>query len=109
MSYTTPIRQLATVITISCLRYSALITLWWHCFEYIPTIITSLHYSGSANFDGFISIWSCFYTVKFKNLYQFIPRSYDTGDYIENIDPCKTWQQLDNGLYIYIYTTLRHF
>ena len=70
--------------------YSALVTLWRYYFEYIPTIISSLHYSGSANFDGFISVWSCFSTVKFKNLYQFNLRSYDTGDYIQNIDPCKT-------------------
>ena len=103
MSYTTPIHILATVITISCLRHCALVTLWWYYFEYIPTIITSLHYSGSANFDCFITLWSCFYTIKFKNLYQFNPHSYDMGDYIQNIDPCKTWQPLDNGLYIYIY------
>ena len=90
MSYTTPIRLLATVITFSSLRYSALVTLWGYYFEHIPTIITSLHYSGSANFDGFISLLSCFYAVKFNNLYQFNPRSYDTGDYIQNIDPCKT-------------------
>ena len=99
----TPICLPSTVITISCLLYSALVTLWWYYFEYIPTIISSLHYSGSANFDGFISVQSCFPTVKLKNLYQFNPRSYDTGDYIQNIDPCKTWQQLDNGLYIYIH------
>ena len=54
-----------------------------------------------------VSLWICFSTVKFKNLYQFNPRSYYTGDYIQNIDPYKTWQQLDNGLYIciYIYST----
>ena len=104
----TPIRLLAGVITISCLLYSALVTLWWYYFEYIPTIISSLHFSGSANFDGFISVRSCFSMVKFKNLYQFNPRSYDMGDYIQNIDPCKTWQQLDNGLYIYIYRYVRH-
>ena len=98
----TPIRQLATVITICYLSYSALVTLRWYYFEYIPTIITSLYCSGSANFYGFISLRGCFSTVKFKNLYQFNPRSYDTGDYIQNIDPCKTWQQLDNGLYVYI-------
>ena len=43
--------------------------------------------------------------VKFKNLYQFNPRSCDTGDYIQNIDPCKTRQELDNELYVYIYST----
>ena len=28
------------------------------------------------------------------------------GNYIQNIDPCKSRQQLDNGLYIYLNTSL---
>ena len=64
-------------------------------FECIQTIISLLRYSGSStNFDSFISLLSCISKLKFKNLYQFNPRSHGSRVrlqvYINNIDPYKT-------------------
>ena len=75
--------------------------------ECIQTILSLLRHSGSsADFDSFIHLRSCIPKVKFKNLYQSNPRLHGSRVrlqvYIKNIDPYKTWQRLDNGLYIYI-------
>ena len=48
-------------------------------------------YSCSAYFDGFSSLWSCVPKVKCKNpIPAYSAYSYDTRDYIQNINPCKT-------------------